>query len=99
MPCDSNGPLKTSTKGAGRTCGEEVETTWSSTSALTPSVREMAPGARHDMLNDHWNGWNFSKIIGFRMFFSYLIFIINLIQLLLNRYSIFEAFPGGSVDE
>ena len=33
------------TRGAGRTCGEEVETTWSSTNALAPSVREMAPGS------------------------------------------------------
>ena len=56
------------TRGAGRTCGEEVETTWSSTNALAPSVREMAPGARHDTLNDHWNGWNFRKIVGFRTF-------------------------------
>ena len=58
------------TKGAGRTCGEEVETTWASTNALAPSVREMAPGARHDTLNDQWNGWNFRKITGFRMFLS-----------------------------
>ena len=58
------------TKGAGRTCGEEVETTWASTNALAPSVREMAPGTRHDTLNDQWNGWNFRKITGFRMFLS-----------------------------
>ena len=55
-------------KGAGRTCREEVENTWSSTNALAPSVREMAPGARPDTLNDHWNGWNFCKIVGFCMF-------------------------------
>jgi hypothetical protein len=29
--------------GAGRTCGEEVETSWSHTNALAPSVREMGP--------------------------------------------------------
>lgn len=58
--------------GAGRTCGEDVETTWAHTNALGPSVREMGPGARHETLNDHWNGWNFRKIIGFRkgLFFS-----------------------------
>ena len=69
------------TRGAGRTCGEEVETTWSSTNALAPSVREMAPGARHDTLNDQWNGWNFHKIVGFRTFHSLPSFmgIINLI--------------------
>ena len=59
------------TKGAGRTCGEEVEITWSSTNSLAPSVREMAPGARHDTLNDQWNGWNFRKIVGFRKFSSF----------------------------
>ncbi|EDR06772.1 uncharacterized protein LACBIDRAFT_299636 [Laccaria bicolor S238N-H82] len=57
------------TKGAGRTRGEEVETTWSSTNSLAQSVREMAPGARHDTLNDQWNGWNFRKIVGFRTLF------------------------------
>ncbi|KDR76587.1 hypothetical protein GALMADRAFT_67342 [Galerina marginata CBS 339.88] len=58
------------TKGAGRTCGEEVEITWSHTNSLAPSAREMAPGARHDTLNDHWNGWNFRKIVGFRIHFA-----------------------------
>lgn len=52
--------------GAGRTCGEEVETSWAHTNALAPSVREMGPAARHETLNDHWNGWNFRKIINFR---------------------------------
>ena len=72
------------TRGAGRTCGEEVETTWSSTNALASSMREMAPGARHETLNDHWNGWNFRKIVRFRMYFP---------------YPILEAFSGGGVDE
>ncbi|EDR11734.1 uncharacterized protein LACBIDRAFT_324497 [Laccaria bicolor S238N-H82] len=52
-------------KGAGRTCGKEVKITWSSMNSLALSVREMAPGARHDTLNDQWNGWNFRKIISF----------------------------------
>jgi hypothetical protein len=87
------------TRGAGRTCGEEVETTWSSTNALGPSVREMAAGARHETLNDHWNSWNFRKIVGFRMFLFFSSFIINLISLSSKRYLIFEAFPGGGIDE
>ena len=88
------------TRGAGRTCGEEVETTWSSTNVLAPSLREMAPGARHDTLNDHWNGWNFRKIVGFRKFYFFLDFIIILILLsLLIRYPIFEEISGGGVDE
>lgn len=54
------------TKGVGRTCGEEVEVAWSHTNPLAASVREMAPAARRDTLNDHWNGWNFRKVVGFR---------------------------------
>lgn len=54
--------------GVGRTIGEDVETTWAGTNPLAPSVREMGPAARHDTLNDHWNGWNFRKIVGFRTF-------------------------------
>lgn len=54
-------------EGAGRTTGEDVETTWAGTNLLGPSVREMGPAARHNTLNDHWNGWNFRKIVGFRM--------------------------------
>jgi hypothetical protein len=52
-------------KGVGRTCGEEVESSWSHTNPLAASVREMGPAARHEALNDHWNGWNFQKIVGF----------------------------------
>jgi hypothetical protein len=54
--------------GVGRTCGEEVETTWAQTNALGASTREMGPGARHESLNDHWSGLNFRKIVGFREF-------------------------------
>jgi len=53
--------------GAGRTCGEEVEVSWSNTNPLAPSVREMGPAARHDTLNDHWNGWNFTKVVNLSM--------------------------------
>ncbi|KIJ99026.1 hypothetical protein K443DRAFT_8698 [Laccaria amethystina LaAM-08-1] len=55
--------------GAGRTVGEDIETTWAGTNPLAPSVREMGPAARHDTLNDHWNRWNFRKIAGFRILF------------------------------
>ena len=56
-------------EGAGRTVGEDVETVWAGTNPLAPSIREMGPAARHDTLNDHWNGWNFQKIVNFRTFF------------------------------
>jgi Kyakuja-Dileera-Zisupton transposase len=57
-------------EGVGRTVGEDVETIWAGTNPLAPSVREMGPAARHDTLNDHWNGWNFRKIVGFRMYLA-----------------------------
>lgn len=57
-------------EGVGRTVGEDIETIWAGTNPLAPSIREMGPAARHDTLNDHWNGWNFRKIVGFRMFYS-----------------------------
>ncbi|KIL54292.1 hypothetical protein M378DRAFT_92846, partial [Amanita muscaria Koide BX008] len=56
--------------GTGKTCGEEVEISWSHTNPLASSVREMGPAARHDTLNDHWNGWNFRKIVGLRTSFA-----------------------------
>ena len=88
------------TRGAGRTCGEEVEMTWSSTNSLAPSVREMVPGARHDTLNNHWNGWNFRKIMGFRTFHSVILFDHQIsLLVLLKRYLVFEAVTGGCVDE
>ena len=63
-------------EGAGRTAGEDIEMTWAGTNALGPSVLEMGPAPCHDTLNDHWYGWNFQKIVGFRMFFySFLPFL------------------------
>ena len=64
-------------EGAGRTVGEDIETTWAGTNSLAPSVREMAPAAQHDTLNDHWNGWNFRKIVGFCMSFVVSTFIVT----------------------
>ena len=68
--------------GAGRTTGEDIETTWAGTNALAPSVREMGPAARHDTLNarhdtlnDHWNGWNFHKIVGFHKILLFSSFL------------------------
>ncbi|KAF9039085.1 hypothetical protein BJ165DRAFT_1531200 [Panaeolus papilionaceus] len=52
--------------GAARTCGEEVEIPWSISNALGPSLAEMAVGAQHDTLNDHFAGWNFRRIVSLR---------------------------------
>ncbi|KAF6743253.1 hypothetical protein DFP72DRAFT_1080451 [Ephemerocybe angulata] len=56
--------------GVGRLCGDEVEQTWWSTNSLGTSVREMAPSARHETLNDQWNAFNVRKIVGFRARFA-----------------------------
>jgi hypothetical protein len=57
-------------EGTGRTCGDEIESTWSQTNSLGASVREMASGGRHESLNDHFNGINFRKMVGLREWWS-----------------------------
>lgn len=49
----------------GRTYGEGVESEWAHINGTATSTREMAPGVRHEALNDHWGAWNWRKIIGF----------------------------------
>ena len=51
-------------EGVGRTCGEEIESTWVGTNPLGPSTREMGSGGRHETLNDQWGGMNFRRIVG-----------------------------------
>ena len=62
-------------KGTGRTCGEEIEASWSHTNPLAASVREMGPGARHETLNDHWIGWNFRKVVGLSTSTDFLMYV------------------------
>ena len=50
--------------GVGRTCGEDVETTWAQTNSLRTSIREMGSGARHKTLNDQWSGFKFPENCG-----------------------------------
>lgn len=49
----------------GRTYGEGVESGWANTNGAATSTREMAPGLRHETLNDLWGAWNWKKILGF----------------------------------
>lgn len=77
-------------EGAGRTVGEDIETTWAGTNPLAPSVREMGPAARHDTLNDHCNGWNFRKIVGFRTSTAFCVFI-SCLSTLNTRTAIFKT--------
>jgi len=55
--------------GVGMTHGEGVETVWSHSGPVAISTRENGPNARHLILDDHWNGWNWRKYIGLRKFF------------------------------
>ncbi|KAJ7869746.1 hypothetical protein B0H14DRAFT_2571682 [Mycena olivaceomarginata] len=52
------------TPGAARTDGEGIERPWANIGPVATSTREMGPGSRQDMLNDHWSHWNWQKLIG-----------------------------------
>jgi len=52
--------------GVGKTHGEGVETIWAHNSSIAVYTRENGPNARHLILDDHWNGWNWRKYIGLR---------------------------------
>ena len=54
--------------GVGMTHGESVETIWSHSTSLATWSRENGPAARHLILNDHWAGWNWRKLVGLRRF-------------------------------
>ncbi|KAG8929550.1 hypothetical protein FRC01_004157 [Tulasnella sp. 417] len=51
------------TKFVGRTCGEGVETVWAKLNWLRSSTREMNPGMRIEVLSEHFNDWNWQKIL------------------------------------
>ena len=50
--------------GVGMTHGEGVETIWAHSTSLAIWSRENGPCARHLILDDHWNGWNWHKYVG-----------------------------------
>ncbi|KAF8069134.1 hypothetical protein FPV67DRAFT_1415501 [Lyophyllum atratum] len=52
-------------KGVGRTDGEAPERGWANINPIAQSTKEMGPGARRDTLDDHFNDWNWKKIIQF----------------------------------
>ena len=45
-----------------RTDGEGVEEEWSHINVAL-STKVMGPGSRHDTLNDHWDAWNWQKVV------------------------------------
>ncbi|KAJ7198441.1 hypothetical protein C8J57DRAFT_1635386 [Mycena rebaudengoi] len=53
------------TRDVGDTDGEAPERGWANTNPLASSTTQMGPGARRDLLDDHFNDWNHKKIVGF----------------------------------
>jgi hypothetical protein len=49
----------------GQTDGEAPERGWANANPLATSTKEMGPGARRDVLDDHFNDWNHKKIVAF----------------------------------
>jgi len=50
-------------KGVGHTDGECPERIWAGNNALGNATKTMGPGSRHDVLDDHFSFWNYSKYI------------------------------------
>jgi len=53
-------------RGVGMTHGESVETIWSHSTSLATWSRENGPSARHALLDTHWSGWNWRKLVNLR---------------------------------
>ena len=56
--------------GVGMTHGEGVETIWSHSTSLATWSRENGPATHHLILDNHWTGWNWRKLVGLRKFSS-----------------------------
>ncbi|KAJ6483057.1 hypothetical protein DFH09DRAFT_949912 [Mycena vulgaris] len=52
------------TRYVGWTDGEAPERGWANANPLATSTKEMGPGSRLDTLDDHFNDWNYKKILG-----------------------------------
>ncbi|KAE9383288.1 hypothetical protein BT96DRAFT_961070 [Gymnopus androsaceus JB14] len=50
--------------GAGRTDGEGIERGWAHMGPVATSTRDMGPGNRHEVLDDHFGHWNWRKLTG-----------------------------------
>ncbi|KAJ6568320.1 hypothetical protein DFH09DRAFT_917860 [Mycena vulgaris] len=56
--------------GSGQTDGEGIERPWATIGGIARATRANGPGACADALDDHWNFWNWQKLIGLREFFA-----------------------------
>ncbi|KAG9014679.1 hypothetical protein FRB90_005207 [Tulasnella sp. 427] len=85
------------TKYVGRTCGEGVETIWASLNWLRYSTREMTAGGREETLSEHFNWWNWLKVIGLVDYLKKAYF--NAIQSYRNVRVRFENIKSSLGDE
>ncbi|KAI0739254.1 hypothetical protein C8Q80DRAFT_1065055, partial [Daedaleopsis nitida] len=46
----------------GRTYAEGIENNWSHKNPVALSTPEMSPELRHEVMNNHWEAWNWQKI-------------------------------------
>jgi hypothetical protein len=53
------------TPGVGRTDGEAPERGWSDINRIAASTKEMGPGSRREVLDDHFGDWNWKKVTAF----------------------------------
>ena len=66
-------------RGVGMTHGENVETIWSHSTSLATWSRENGPQARHTLLDSHWSGWNWRKLVNLRVSFLRPLCLVSLI--------------------
>ncbi|KAF7322733.1 CxC2 domain-containing protein [Mycena chlorophos] len=50
--------------GAGQTDGEGIERLWAAIAGVAGSTKLSGPGTRSDQLDDHWQFWNWRKLVG-----------------------------------
>jgi hypothetical protein len=50
-------------RGVGMTHGETVEMIWSHSTSLATWSHENGPSTRHALLDVHWSGWNWRKLV------------------------------------
>lgn len=55
-------------RGVGRTDGEAPERGWADINPAASSTKEMGPGSRRDMIDDHFGDWNWKKVISLGKF-------------------------------
>ena len=63
--------------GLGLTDSECPEHIWMGHNALRNATKMQGPGSQHDILDDHFNFWNWLKYVGMGMYSNLLTFILS----------------------